>query len=402
MLLDAAVMTLDEVTVDSVPQQPAEQLSQFDYNALPDEMGSKVQQHTLEILENLRETISIIWEVGRKLFEIRNLLKPRCFKVWLESEFPGSRSTAYNNINVYTAFQDLANIRHLPIDLAALYKLAAPSTPEDVRLKAVELAGYGEKITLTSVKSLIGSKTKKSVTSVTAEINCIHEVEVDDVVADVGEKESSENYVEFNTVTVDVVAQSVLPEEVVASCVHTSSDLVEAIHDESIFVPSEKEAKIANQNTNTSDSNVSPTYNQTSPIFTSDSNTKTNYHPATHAYNTCRTLISNLGYLNQEEVHSILRAFLQKIGSSAFSTFVKELQQEEIASFCNECLISLNEQGLNWLNIQNINFALLSDPVLKPLSVQLKRILISRGTQRLSQSQTQSEPSNLVYINAIN
>lgn len=390
-------MTLDEVTIDSVPQQPAEQLSQFDYNALPDEAGSNVQQHTLEIKQNLRETISIIWEVGRKLFEIRNLLKPRCFKAWLESEFPWSRSTAYNNINVYTAFRDLTSIRDLPIDSSVLYKLAAPSTSEDLRLRVVELAGTGEKITHKVLKSLIGSKTKKSVTSVTAQITPIDEVEV----VDVGEKESSENYVEFNTVTVDVVAQSVLPEEMVAEATHTSSDsdLVEASHDESIFVPSEVSEKIADQNTNTSNSSVSPTYNQTSPIFTSDSSTKTNYQtPATHTYNTCRTLISNLGYLTQEEVHSLLRALLEKVGVSPFVTFVKQLQPEEIANFCNDCFASLNEQGLKRLDLEKVNFAALSDRVLKRLSAQLKLILLKRGTQRVTQNQ--SEPSNLIYINA--
>lgn len=127
-------MTL-EASFESASQQPTVGLREFDYNALADETGSKVQQHTLEIKENLQQTISIIWEVGRKLFEIRNLLKPRCFKAWLESEFPGSRSNAYNNVNVYTAFPDPTSIRDLPIDSSALYKLAAPSTPEDLRLR---------------------------------------------------------------------------------------------------------------------------------------------------------------------------------------------------------------------------------------------------------------------------
>lgn len=398
-------MTL-EATINSAPQQPTVDLPEFDYNALADETGSKVQQHTKEIKENLRETISIIWEVGRKLFEIRNLLKPRCFKAWLESQFPWSRSTAYNNINVYTAFRDLTSIRDLPIDSSVLYKIAAPSTPEDLRLRVVELAGSGEKITHKVLKSLIGSKTKKSVTSVTAQIPPTDEKEVANVIADAGEKESSENYLaSFNTVTVDVVAQKVLPEEILAEAPPRTSDLVEAIHDETTFVPSEVSEKIVAQNPKTSVSSFVPAYNQTSPIFTLDSCTTTNSNyqtPATHAYNTCRTLISNLGYLTQEEVHSILRAFLEKIGTSAFGTFVKQLQQQEIASFCNQCFISLNEQGLKCLNIENINFAALGDTVLKPLSMQLKRILISRGTQRLTQSQTQSEPSNLVYLNAIN
>lgn len=266
-------------------------------------------------------------------------------------------------------------------------------------MRVVELAGSGEKITLKALKNLIGSKTKKSVTSVTAQNSPIDEKKVDDVIADAEEKELPEKYLaSFNAVTVDVAAQSVLAEVSAVETAPISSGLVEETHDETTFVPSQIAAAIAEQNTNTSDLNSTLTYDQTSSAFTSDSSTITDYHPATHTYNTCRTLISNLGHLTQEETHSIFRAFLQKIGLPAFSSFVKQLQQEEIAALCNQCLTFMNEQGLNWFESKASNFTALSEAAIKSLSVKLKRILVVRGSQRINQSQTQTQSSNLIYL----
>lgn len=398
-------MTLDEVTFELAPHQPTDELADFDYNALGSETQSLVQQHTLEIKENLRETISIIWSVGRKLFEIRNLLKFGCFKAWLESEFRWSRPTAYNYINVYKAFPECLTIKHLPIDPTALYRLAAPSTPEAARLEAVKLAAAGERITLKAAKNIIGGKKKKSVTSKTKESSPVEDKEVVEDIAVAGEKESFENFVAeelINSVTIDVVAQTMPSEEKLAEAAPMSSPSVEETPLETtLFVSSEvNSAATTYQSTNTSDSSSTPAYNQTPATFTPDSSsTTTNYQSsASYTYNACRSLISNLGLLTNEEVFSILHAFLQKVGLSAIGNFVKQLQQEEIASLCNQCFTSLNERGLKWLDIEKINFAALSDTLIKSLSSQLKRILLSRATQRVTQSHTPSEPSNLIYI----
>lgn len=394
-------MTLDEVTSGL---ERAEKLVDFDYNALACDTQSLLQQHTLEIKENLRETISIIWSVGRKLFEIRNLLKSGCFKAWLETEFRWSRPTAYNYINVYKAFPDLISIRDLPIDSTALYRLAARSTPETARLEAVELAAAGERITLKAAKTLIGSKTHKSVTSNTKQITPVEDKEITDVIAHTGEKESSENYLAEgfpNAVTINLVAQTMPSEEILATEAPMSSPSVEETHEETIFVPSEvNSAATTYQSTNTSGSSPTPAYNQTPATFTPDSSsTTTNYQSsASYTYNACRSLIANLELLTNEEVFSILGAFMQKVGLSTIGNFVKQLQQEEIASLCNQCFTSLNQRGLKWLDIEKINFAALSDTLIKSLSSQLKRILLSRATQRVTQSQTPSEPSNLMYI----
>lgn len=380
------------MTLNQVAFEP----KSFDYNALAGETLSKVRQHTQDIKENLQETITIIWELGRKLFEVYNLLKPRSFKKWILSEFGWSRPTAYYNyINVYTAFPDLVSIKDLPIDPAALYRLATPEL-EIARAQILERAENGQRITLEMVKTVIGGKTKKPVTS---QVNSIDDKKMVDAIVEAGEKETPENYIAENfpnTATIDIVAQTMLPANPLAEAASMSSQIVEETPEEITFVPSEiGSTATTKQINNASDSSSIPT-------FTPDSSSTTNYsHSATtYAYNTCQSLVSNLEHLNQEEAVSILRAFLEKFGFTAIGNFVKQLQPEEIVSLCNQCLTFLNERGVNWWETKKINFAVLSDTAIKSLSLQLKRILISRGTQQLAQNQTQSELTNLVYISA--
>ena len=408
-------MSLDKVTLESV-QQPADELLKFDYNGLESDTQTLVQQHTQEIKDNLRETNSIIWGIGRNLFEIRNLLKPRCFKVWLESEFRWSRPTAYNYINVYKAFPSGLTIRHLPIDPTALYRLAAPSTPESARLEAVERADSGERITLKAAKSIIGSKKQKLVTSNTDKIHSKEHNKGAEVIALTSEQESlvrneplpSEKFVEQefpDAVTIDVVARTMPAEEKhdLIALMQLEEELLETT-----FVPPQSNCtSISNQNADfTCDRRKDESalealeaegMKRSESAIEADSSLATAWSKnGTSAYNASAALISNLSHLTVEEAHMIFRAFVQKIGLPAISNFVKKLPSEEIVSLCNQCFDSISEQGFNSFKLERINFALLSDPVLKQLLDQIKRVILSRGARRIVHP-IQSEPFELRY-----
>ena len=149
------------------------------------------------------------------------------------------------------------------------------------------------------------------------------------------------------------------------------------------------------------DSSLATASNQNA-AFTCDSSLATAWSKnGTSAYNASAALISNLSHLTVEEAHMIFRAFLQKLDISAISDFVKELQSEEIVTLCNQCFDSISEQGFNSFKLERINFALLSDPVLKQLLSQLKRVLLSRGAKRLVHP-IQSQSSNPIYANYAN
>ncbi|BAB74360.1 DUF3102 domain-containing protein [Anabaena sp. FACHB-709] len=134
--------------INSKPKNPKQNIvTSFDYGILTPEQRSLVEQRTSEIREQLRRTAQDIWEIGQSLAEVRAQLKHGQFETWLKAEFGWSRRTAYNFINVYETFGNRANLAQIDIATSALYLLAAPSTPENLREQYIEEAKAGKRIT---------------------------------------------------------------------------------------------------------------------------------------------------------------------------------------------------------------------------------------------------------------
>lgn len=135
--------------------------SVFDYEALTVEQRSLVMQRTGEIQERLQRSAQDIWEIGQRLADVRAQLKHGQFDAWLKAEFNWSRRTAYNFINVYETFGERANLAQLDIASSALYLLAAPSTPQNLREEYLLKAYDGEKITHKELSSEIKQNKQK-------------------------------------------------------------------------------------------------------------------------------------------------------------------------------------------------------------------------------------------------
>ncbi|WP_414579469.1 DUF3102 domain-containing protein [Anabaena sp. CCY 9402-a] len=134
--------------INSKRKHPKENIvTSFDYGILTPEQRSLVEQRTSEIREQLRRTAQDIWEIGQSLAEVRAQLKHGHFDTWLKAEFGWSRRTAYNFINVYETFGNRANLAQIDIATSALYLLAAPSTPQNLREQYIEEAKTGKRIT---------------------------------------------------------------------------------------------------------------------------------------------------------------------------------------------------------------------------------------------------------------
>lgn len=134
--------------INSKRKNPKENiLASFDYGILTPEQRSLVEQRTSEIREQLRKTAQDIWEIGQSLAEVRAQLKHGQFETWLKAEFGWSRRTADNFINVYETFGNRANLAQIDIATSALYLLAAPSTPENLREQYLQEAKTGKRIT---------------------------------------------------------------------------------------------------------------------------------------------------------------------------------------------------------------------------------------------------------------
>ncbi|MFN6514077.1 MAG: DUF3102 domain-containing protein [Nostoc sp. CreGUA01] len=149
-------------------KKQSQAVSGFDYEILDSEQRQVIQQRTGEIKERLRRSAQDIWEIGQKLAEVRSQLKHGQFESWLKAEFDWSRRTAYNFINVYETLAERANLAQIDIATSALYLLAAPSTPQNVREEFLQRAHEGQTITHKSIRQVIESEKSKSISAVTS------------------------------------------------------------------------------------------------------------------------------------------------------------------------------------------------------------------------------------------
>lgn len=127
------------------------EVTAFDYQALPTERALEVRAAAERI--HVRTNAAII-ENGRDLLVVRRMPEMQGrFVSWLNAEFRLSERTAYNMMqtaeNLGDRFAKFANIGP-----SALYSLAAPSTPDDVRDDIAARAHAGEKITHAQVERL--------------------------------------------------------------------------------------------------------------------------------------------------------------------------------------------------------------------------------------------------------
>ena len=141
--------------------------NEFEYETLPSAQRASIQALTLEIRESLKKTVDTIWQIGKNLFRVREQIDIRRFNLWLKAEFGWSRRTAYNFINVYEAFPESmrANFARIDISTSALYLLAAPSTPSEIRINFFKRAVDGERISYKVVRQSIDEAKSRSSSS---------------------------------------------------------------------------------------------------------------------------------------------------------------------------------------------------------------------------------------------
>lgn len=125
----------------------------FDYNSLDSNTSKFVQEQTGEIQALMKRTAQSIIKIGQKLIEVKGHLGHGRFGDWLEAEFGWTDRTARQFMQVAETFKS-ENFSDLSFAPSALYKLAAPSTPESARLEAIARAEAGELITHKTAKAL--------------------------------------------------------------------------------------------------------------------------------------------------------------------------------------------------------------------------------------------------------
>lgn len=125
----------------------------FDYESLDDETRLFVEHRAGRIHNLARRTAEGIRTIGQLLTETKERLGHGHFTDWLEGEFAWSESSAERFMRVYSCFKSITvtdlksdAFADLEIDIAALYTIAARSTPELVRAEVIRRAGNGERV----------------------------------------------------------------------------------------------------------------------------------------------------------------------------------------------------------------------------------------------------------------
>src|SRR5262245_55013987 len=108
-----------------------------------------------EIRGLLKRAARDIVTIGQKLIAVKARLQHGEWGAWLRAEFDWDERTARRFMSVGECFKT-DNLSDLDIAPSALYLLASPSTPEDIRQSILEEARAGGKITLAAVRKAIG------------------------------------------------------------------------------------------------------------------------------------------------------------------------------------------------------------------------------------------------------
>lgn len=142
------------VPTDTEPEpEDGLQLSLFDYGSLDEGTRAEVQQRTTEIKALVRRSAQDIVDIGSKLIDVKERLGHGKFGEWLEAEFGWTDRTAQRFMQVADKFGK--NRQIVGFAPSALYLLAAPSTPDEVREEAMRRAESGEAITHRLAQTLV-------------------------------------------------------------------------------------------------------------------------------------------------------------------------------------------------------------------------------------------------------
>lgn len=126
--------------------------SGFDYNSLDGAARDSARDAATRIRMRMSRTAQDIIEIGRDLIVVKKAVGHGGFLKWIEAEFEMSDQAARRFMQVAEQYGKSNTVLNLPA--GALYALAAPSTPPEVREKVEARVKAGEKVSLDDIKAL--------------------------------------------------------------------------------------------------------------------------------------------------------------------------------------------------------------------------------------------------------
>lgn len=125
----------------------------FNYELVAAPIAIQAREAAERIKLRLRRTAEDIVEIGRDLIDVKETIGHGNFMPWIEAEFGMSMSAATRFMNVARAYGGkFATVANL--DPTALYELAAPKTPLEVREEVEKMIEAGEVVTKATITEL--------------------------------------------------------------------------------------------------------------------------------------------------------------------------------------------------------------------------------------------------------
>jgi N6-adenosine-specific RNA methylase IME4 len=152
-----AVATKNDRAAKLIEQAPTSEIESpqalvFDYAKLDASLADFLKTAAGFIRKDIQRLQVGILDVGKRLLEVKENIGHGNFGPWINAEFQMSADTAGRFMNVARRFPEIPHGAEFAPTV--LYELAAPSTPETVRLTAVERARSGEVVTLETIRTL--------------------------------------------------------------------------------------------------------------------------------------------------------------------------------------------------------------------------------------------------------
>lgn len=129
----------------------------FDYTMVEPRKRAVVRSAAAEIHRRLKRSAEDVIAIGKSLLASKDALEHGQFGTWLEAEFEWDQKTAERYMGSAIAFGKIDNLSNLNITPSALYVLAAPSTPPEVRESILAAAESGETVTHAMVKEAVAA-----------------------------------------------------------------------------------------------------------------------------------------------------------------------------------------------------------------------------------------------------
>jgi hypothetical protein len=156
------------------PMNNAEQ-PDFDYGDLAPDDRAFVKERADSIRDVAKKTAQGVIMIGQWLTEAKSRLKHGQWLPWLETEFSWSDRTARRLMQVHEAFKT-DTVADLEIDVSALYLIAAPKTPEPVRLEIIRRAQSGEVMTKAKTVEVLETYKKRTEIPSVDPLQTVHEL----------------------------------------------------------------------------------------------------------------------------------------------------------------------------------------------------------------------------------